>query len=603
MAARLGPAAFIGCAMAACAGGGNPVRVLVSPASVSIVVGDIQQFTATVTGSSNVAVIWSVQESGGGSVNSDGLYTAPGAAGVFHVLATSAADASKSATATVTVSPPPGCYNANFAPPATGVSIGVIRWDAWFAEPEKPPLLNRIYLFAHQFFERVPFYATLSSGKWVIASDKQDIADREIDYAVTRGIDYWAFVYWRFSALDPTTGALPDLSVQTDPYLRDAVRGAYSLDLYLSSQHCDKPRFALIVQADGINSYINTFRPAGVSRDQAWQIIVSDLTAYLKRPEQHMTPGGRPILFVMQPYGLGGWGALWDGDSALAKSRLEQLRQSAVAAGAARPFILTMAVPDEAVIARDQFGFDGVSHYGWNAGVNSGPGVEVPFAQADPTLTGVRQTDLADGLDVIPPLSVGWDSRPYRPFDPTTDPHDNWWAHGTPAEIVAQLDHGIQFVKANPSQTTAKSVIIYNWNELGEGGVLVPTLAEGTARLDAIAQYLGKTITPSTPSLAPVLVATVSRHGTGCTDGYGIWLEGAGFDSDSYLQIRSATLGKEDVLATYPTPTRGTNGAVQTLSICLTGAPERSAFAAEGVRVSVVNPSQPSTSTPEVVHF
>lgn len=82
------------------------VAVVLSPTSVSIPGGQMQQFTATVTGSTNTAVVWTVQESGGGSLTSAGLYTAPSIAGTCHVVATSQADASKSATAAISVTVP-----------------------------------------------------------------------------------------------------------------------------------------------------------------------------------------------------------------------------------------------------------------------------------------------------------------------------------------------------------------------------------------------------------------------------------------------------------------------------------------------------------------
>ena len=80
------------------------VVVTVSPQTVSVVPGGVQQFTASVTGSTNTAVTWSLQASSGcGSVSPSGLYTAPAAAGICHVVATSQADASANAIATVTV--------------------------------------------------------------------------------------------------------------------------------------------------------------------------------------------------------------------------------------------------------------------------------------------------------------------------------------------------------------------------------------------------------------------------------------------------------------------------------------------------------------------
>jgi hypothetical protein len=58
-------------------------------------------------------VTWSVVEAAGGTVSAAGLYTAPGAAGSFHVKATSAADPTKSAQAAVIVAvqPPTGACN------------------------------------------------------------------------------------------------------------------------------------------------------------------------------------------------------------------------------------------------------------------------------------------------------------------------------------------------------------------------------------------------------------------------------------------------------------------------------------------------------------
>lgn len=77
------------------------VSVTISPAQVTLFVSGQQQFAATVTGTDNTAVTWSVQ--GGGSITPAGLYVAPGAAGSSQVVVTSVADPSKHATATVTV--------------------------------------------------------------------------------------------------------------------------------------------------------------------------------------------------------------------------------------------------------------------------------------------------------------------------------------------------------------------------------------------------------------------------------------------------------------------------------------------------------------------
>jgi hypothetical protein len=91
------------------------VAISISPTSATVGIGQTQQFTATVTGTSNTTVTWSVVEgSSWGSVSSSGLYTAseslPSPA-TATVRATSVADPSKHADAQVTLTrtgPPAG---------------------------------------------------------------------------------------------------------------------------------------------------------------------------------------------------------------------------------------------------------------------------------------------------------------------------------------------------------------------------------------------------------------------------------------------------------------------------------------------------------------
>ncbi|MBI3486753.1 MAG: hypothetical protein HY014_01115, partial [Acidobacteria bacterium] len=80
-------------------------------------------FTATVTGSSNTAVTWKVSETGGGAVSASGLYAAPATAGTYHVVASSVADTSKSATATVTVNAAPAAVSVAISPATASVLV------------------------------------------------------------------------------------------------------------------------------------------------------------------------------------------------------------------------------------------------------------------------------------------------------------------------------------------------------------------------------------------------------------------------------------------------------------------------------------------------
>jgi photosystem II stability/assembly factor-like uncharacterized protein len=90
------------------------VNVTVTPSTANLHFGDTQTFTASVSGATNTAVTWSVQQgSMGGSVTSGGVYTAPSTAGTFTVLATSQEDGSRFGSATVVVTAPPKSRDLN----------------------------------------------------------------------------------------------------------------------------------------------------------------------------------------------------------------------------------------------------------------------------------------------------------------------------------------------------------------------------------------------------------------------------------------------------------------------------------------------------------
>lgn len=86
---------------------GSNVVVAVDPTTASVAVGTSQQFTASVTGTINQAVSWTVDGgSAFGTIDANGLYSAPAVLPTpasATVRATSAADPTRAATATVTL--------------------------------------------------------------------------------------------------------------------------------------------------------------------------------------------------------------------------------------------------------------------------------------------------------------------------------------------------------------------------------------------------------------------------------------------------------------------------------------------------------------------
>jgi len=116
--------------------GASTVQVGISPSSATVTTGQTQQFTATVTGTTNTAVTWSVNGIAGGNptvgtISATGLYTAPSAApspNTVTVKATSAADPTKSASATVTITTASASGVAvTISPTSASVGTGATR--------------------------------------------------------------------------------------------------------------------------------------------------------------------------------------------------------------------------------------------------------------------------------------------------------------------------------------------------------------------------------------------------------------------------------------------------------------------------------------------
>jgi hypothetical protein len=87
--------------------GSISVSVSVTPATTSLVAGQQQQFTASVTGATNTAVTWSLNPAFG-AVSATGLYTAPVSVTSQQnvtLIATSVADVTKSSSSVITLTP------------------------------------------------------------------------------------------------------------------------------------------------------------------------------------------------------------------------------------------------------------------------------------------------------------------------------------------------------------------------------------------------------------------------------------------------------------------------------------------------------------------
>jgi uncharacterized protein (DUF1800 family) len=107
----------------------TPISVTVTPATANVALNATQQFTASVGGTANQAVTWTL--TGGGTLSASGLYTAPASMSpstTATVQAKSVADNTTTGTATVTLTAPSGPSITSITPspiPAGAFTITV----------------------------------------------------------------------------------------------------------------------------------------------------------------------------------------------------------------------------------------------------------------------------------------------------------------------------------------------------------------------------------------------------------------------------------------------------------------------------------------------
>jgi len=108
------------------------IQVTVTPNPGTVLLGETLAFTASVSNSTDTTVIWSVNGITGGSpqagtISADGVYTAPAdlpQGGTVQVTATSHADSSKFATASVTIS---SDITVTISPGTVNVELGAVQ--------------------------------------------------------------------------------------------------------------------------------------------------------------------------------------------------------------------------------------------------------------------------------------------------------------------------------------------------------------------------------------------------------------------------------------------------------------------------------------------
>ena len=342
--------------------------------------------------------------------------------------------------------------------------LGAIRFDAWYDPTDTIDQQCAAALSQPAWYTRSPPNAVVTNGQvsWPLA--EQAVLDSEILAAVRSGLDFWAF-----DSFKPGGGLNRALS------------------LYLSSSLQTSVQFCMLGQSS------NWADPSGVN---GYSDVIDRDVSLMSHARYLRVLDGRPVYFVLDA--SSSQTALLPG--AGVQQAISYIRQSAIATGAGNPYIIWLSGAAFAIYnnvpAAVQVGADA-------AGAYASPRVAgTPENFMD--LVATTESDWTDrslsGLDMVATGMTGWDQRPLieapQPFYPIPAGVNvnDYYDAGTPQQIAEHVGDLLAFTASHTTACPSGLALIYAWNELVEGGWLMPTWSEAgpdTSRVDAVGLQVG----------------------------------------------------------------------------------------------------------------
>ncbi len=314
------------------------------------------------------------------------------------------------------------------------VQVGVYYFDGWAGKnkhadnPDEPWAKNApshlTRRFVEEFGSREPV--------WGWRDDDLAIMERQIDLAADNGVDFFLFCwYWKDNKGPINKEVIQNLSLHT------------SMNLYLKAKNKHRVKFGLLVANHQGSEIVGT---------ENWKQATEFWMEYFKDP-QYVTVEGKPLVVLFNSKGIEEEG-LAGMQQVAAQNGLKGL--SIAGCGSA-----------------DVKGFTHRTHYnivpGYAAGTEEHPYSELVEAHQ-------KNWKGTPELPYIPEITVGWDKRPWEGPQGLNQKEGWYYPDHTPAQFKAFLQDAVKWMDENPTHTTRERImLLYAWNELGEGGYLVPT--------------------------------------------------------------------------------------------------------------------------------
>jgi len=268
---------------------------------------------------------------------------------------------------------------------------------------------------------------------WGWRDDSIAIMEQQIDLAADHGLAFFAFCwYWHDDAKSINEEAISDDPKHT------------SLELFLKAKNNHRMKFCLLVA---------NHQGFAIKGAEHWKQAADFWMRYLTHP-QYLTVGGKPLLIIFNPSG---------GD----KDGLTYLQEAARKAG----------LPGVAITGCEnpplEMGYAYRTQYavvpGWARGPERHEYAELVAANRA-AWSGSREQPC------IPIVMCGLDRRPWE--GPTGQNQEPGWYYPdrTPEQFANLVVDAVEWMDKHPEQTTPERIVlIYAWNEFGEGGYIAPT--------------------------------------------------------------------------------------------------------------------------------
>ena len=315
--------------------------------------------------------------------------------------------------------------------------IGVWYFDGWAGknknadDPNEPWAKNAPTHLTRRLVEEFPEREPV----WGWRDDAQEIMEQQIDLAADNGVDFFAFCwYWDWT---------PEWILQKPSHT--------SLGLYMKARNKDRVRFVLLYCNDNDDFY---------TYSNNWEELCEVYWANYFKDPQYVTMDGKPLFILYQA-------------SRVSNDYFNLTQETAKKAGLTNGlYIAGCGAPD---------GYDGAlpSYFAARTNYNCANYYSETSRPYDDLVGNFQWMWRKGKQPYMPAVSCGFDNRAWE--DPNVKGR-TYFTGNTPEKFRAHLNNAFTWMDNNPTLTTAERIVlIYAWNELGEGGYLVPTKGDPTA--------------------------------------------------------------------------------------------------------------------------